>query len=408
MWTLIFICMMLLRMVSHALDNGLARTPPMGWMTWERFRCNTDCINDPDNCIGEKLIMQIADRMSEDGYLEAGYQYVTIDDCWMAKERDSKGRLQGDPDRFPNGIKALADYIHSKGLKFGIYGDIGTRTCKGYPGNQYYIPLDAATYASWGVDMLKLDCCYTGYDLVTGYEVMGFFLNQTGRPIMYSCSYPACIPSSTDFNVAAKICNTWRNANDLMDTWDTVYKVIQFYGNNTSHFAEVAGPGQWNDPDELIVGDYGMSLGQQQAQMGMWALMASPLFMSVDLRNIDEAAKEILLNPQVLAINQDPLGIQGRRLWTEAAPIGYVEGWLRPLSPKGKYAVGILNGSIYGELQHVNKTIKELGLTDNSGYNLTDVFTGQHYGPYQLTDRLLLQLRPTSLFLAVATPLSHK
>ena len=404
--TIIYI--FLLNMVAHALDNGLAKTPPMGWMTWERFRCNIDCVNDPENCISEKLIMQMADRMSEDGYLEAGYQYLAIDDCWMSKERDSKGRLQADPVRFPSGIKFLADYIHSKGLKFGIYGDIGTRTCKNYPGNQYYIPLDAETYASWGVDMLKLDCCFTGYNMVEGYEVMGFFLNKTGRPVLYSCSFPACMPQSTNFNVAAKLCNTWRNAVDLMDTWDRVYQVIQFYGNNTKHFAEVAGPGNWNDPDELIVGDYGMSQGQQQAQFGMWALMASPLFMSVDLRNIDVAAKDILLNQLVLDINQDPLGIQGKRVWRVPGPIGNVEGWLRPLSPKGKYAVGILNGSIYGEPQHINKTIKELGLKDESGYTLTDVFTLQQYGPYNLTDRLTIQIHPTNMFLAIAIPESHK
>ncbi|ESN90211.1 hypothetical protein HELRODRAFT_182708 [Helobdella robusta] len=143
-----------------ALDNGLTRTPPMGWLSWERFRCNVDCKNDPNNCISEKLFMDMADKMASGGYKKAGYEYVIIDDCWSEKKRDQNGRLQADKNRFPSGIKKLADYIHSKGLKFGIYGDFGTLTCGGYPGSIYYLEADANTFAEWGVDYFKMDGCY--------------------------------------------------------------------------------------------------------------------------------------------------------------------------------------------------------------------------------------------------------
>jgi len=142
--------------LSSALDNGLARTPPMGWLAWERFRCNTDCENDPHNCISERLFMQMADLVISDGYYDAGYRYINIDDCWLAHERDRRGKLQPDATRFPSGIKALGDYVHSKGLKFGIYEDYGNYTCAGYPGILGHLKEDADTFESWGVDYVKV------------------------------------------------------------------------------------------------------------------------------------------------------------------------------------------------------------------------------------------------------------
>ncbi|KAL2309143.1 hypothetical protein Nmel_005326, partial [Mimus melanotis] len=147
---------------SAALENGLARTPPMGWMSWERFRCNVDCQADPRNCISEQLFFEMADRLAEDGWRELGYEYINIDDCWSAKQRDAAGQLAPDPKRFPSGIKALADYVHARGLKLGIYGDLGVFTCGGYPGTMLeHVKQDAQTFAAWGVDMLKLDGCYS-------------------------------------------------------------------------------------------------------------------------------------------------------------------------------------------------------------------------------------------------------
>ncbi|XP_071126809.1 alpha-N-acetylgalactosaminidase-like [Mytilus edulis] len=406
MWSVFILCVLL--PFSIGLDNGLARTPPMGWMSWERFRCNIDCKNDPHNCISANLLMQMADRMAEDGYLEAGYEYLSVDDCWMAKERSQMGTLVTDPERFPNGMKAVIDYVHSRGLKFGIYGSVGNKTCKGYPGNKYHMARDAATYAEWGVDMLKFDCCNPGPNFVTGFEQMGMHLNKTGRPILYDCALAICMGPKVDYNLVKKYCNMWRNYEDVEDNWKYVFNIIEFYGKNDKNFLEIAGPGGWNDADQLIVGDFSLSAGQQQTQIGLWAIMASPLFMSVDLRNIDPIAKQLLLNKEVLAIHQDSLGIAGRRIWNIDDYAVKLESWLRPLSPKGRYAVGIFNKNVGGLLQTVNRTMSQLGLTDENGYTMKEIFTGISYGPYKLSDSLVIRIPPTNLFLAVATPVTEK
>ncbi|CAG5114833.1 unnamed protein product, partial [Candidula unifasciata] len=302
-----------------ALDNGLALTPPMGWLSWERFRCNVDCQNDPDNCISEKLYMKMADLMVSEGYRDAGYQYVNIDDCWPAKERDSNGRLVADPVRFPNGIQALARYVHSKGLKLGIYEDFGSKTCAGYPGSEFYLETDAKTFAEWEIDSLKFDGCNSDpADMPYGYPVMGRFLNMTGRPILFTCQWPGYMYGAglkPDYAAVRETCNQWRNYDDVQDSWGSVLDIIEHYGKDPGNFSAYAGPGGWNDPDELVVGDYGLSYYQQKAQFGMWALFASPLMMSLDLRSVDPAAKQLLLNKNIIAINQDPLGNQAVRLF---------------------------------------------------------------------------------------------
>ncbi|XP_043380509.1 alpha-N-acetylgalactosaminidase isoform X5 [Chelonia mydas] len=302
-----------------SLDNGLLRTPPMGWLPWERFRCNTDCKTDPGNCISENLIKSMADKMAEDGWKELGYKYVNLDDCWSAKERDSQGRLQPDPDRFPSGIKALADYVHSKGLKFGIYSDMGNYTCNGYPGTTLdTIDTDAKTFAEWEVDMLKLDGCYSNSSVkAIGYPKMSIALNKTGRPIAYSCSWPAYeggLPPKVNYTVLGEICNLWRNFGDIQDSWESVVNIIEWYGNNQDKLQPAAGPGRWNDPDMLIIGNFGLSYEQSKVQMALWAILAAPLFMSSDLRTISEDAKYILQNKLLIYINQDSLGIQGQRI----------------------------------------------------------------------------------------------
>lgn len=402
----VFLLVLLFDVVG-CLDNGVALTPPMGWMQWERFRCNLDCKNDPENCISEKLVMDIADRMERDGYRDVGYTYISLDDCWMSEERDSDGGLQPDKDRFPHGIKYLADYVHSKGLKLGIYLDMGLKTCKGYPGSKFYIQRDVQSLQEWGVDMLKVDCCSGGSDLIKGYEVMGFFLNQTGRPIVFSCSYPACIGNQfSDYMGVAKLCNSWRNAIDITDSWDRVYQVMQFYVLNTHNFARYSGPGHWNDPDELIVGDYSLSDGEERSQFGMWAMFAAPLFMSVDLRNIKPSSRNLLLNKRVIAINQDPLGVQAQIMWQHAwTDQGMVSGWARPLVKKGSYAIAILNGSSYGMPAPINATLQYFGLTNQDGYNITDAFDGLSLGPHKLTQPILLKLPAHDTFLGTVVPL---
>ncbi|XP_029985158.1 alpha-N-acetylgalactosaminidase-like [Sphaeramia orbicularis] len=319
---------------AFALDNGLMKTPPMGWLAWERFRCDIDCENDPKNCISENLFIDMADRLSEDGWRELGYVYVNIDDCWSSMKRDKDGRLQADPKRFPGGIHKLARYMHDRGLKLGIYGDMGTHTCGGYPGTPLdKIELDAQTFADWEVDMFKYDGCYSNAtEQEKGYPLMAKALNATGRPIGYSCSWPAYqggLPPKVNYTQLGEICNLWRNYGDIQDSWDSVLNIADWFFENQDVLVPAAGPGRWNDPDMLIIGDFGLSMDQSRAQMALWAIMAAPLFMSNDLRTISSGARAILQNKMIISINQDALGIQGRRIVKEKSGI---EVFLRPLS----------------------------------------------------------------------------
>ncbi|CAL1263604.1 unnamed protein product [Larinioides sclopetarius] len=305
--------------VLLALDNGLALTPPMGWLSWERFTCNTDCKNDPDNCISEKLYMEMADRMVADGYKDAGYEYINVDDCWMDMNRDSYNRLKPDPVRFSSGIKALADYVHSKGLKLGIYTDCGNKTCAGYPGSLGYFDVDAKTFAEWGIDMLKVDGCYAEPTVMDDlYPQITTALNQSGRPIVFSCSWPAYQVGAgidPDYTAIAKHCNLWRNFDDIEDSWESVLSIVDFYAAHQDELVSAAGPGHWNDPDMILGGNFGLSYDEAKAQLALWAIMASPLLMSNDLRSIEPKFKELLLNKDVIAVNQDSLGIMGKRIY---------------------------------------------------------------------------------------------
>ncbi|XP_070317904.1 alpha-galactosidase A isoform X3 [Odocoileus virginianus] len=300
------------------LDNGLAMTPTMGWLHWERFMCNVNCQEEPDSCISEKLFLQIAEIMASDGWKDVGYEYICIDDCWMAPERDSKGRLQADPKRFPGGIRRLANYVHSKGLKLGIYADVGNKTCAGFPGSFGYYDIDAQTFADWGVDLLKFDGCYCDsiQHLAEGYKQMSLALNRTGRSIVYSCEWPLYMwpifkPNYTEIR---EYCNHWRNFADIYDSWQSIRNTLDWTSSNQKIIVPVAGPGGWNDPDMLVIGNFGLSRDQQITQMALWAIMAAPLLMSNDLRHISPEAKALLQDKDVIAINQDRLGRQGYRL----------------------------------------------------------------------------------------------
>ncbi|XP_071951369.1 alpha-N-acetylgalactosaminidase-like isoform X1 [Antedon mediterranea] len=357
----------------HGLDNGLALTPPMGWMSWERFRCNIDCKNQPNDCIGEKLFMDMADRMVEDGFKDAGYEYVNIDDCWASKERDSAGKLQADPDRFPSGIKKLADYVHSRGLKLGIYNDFGTKTCGGYPGSLGHLEVDAKTFAEWGVDMLKMDGCYADVKTMPqGYPNMTKALNATGRPILFSCSWPDYERASKiqpDYKLIAKNCNIWRNYIDIQDSWDSVLKIIDYYAQEQDTLAAVSAPGSFNDPDMLIIGDFSLSVEQAKAQMAMWSILAAPMLMSNDLRTISPEFREILLNKEVIQINQDPSGKMGKRVMQS----GNVEVWSRELGFLDEYALAFLNRGTEGTPLNFTVQLKDLGLRPGI-YFLIEIF----------------------------------
>lgn len=383
--------------------NGLAQTPPMGWMAWERFRCDQDCKEDPENCISEKLFRDMADRLSEDGWRELGYEYVIIDDCWMSRLRDKDGRLQPDPDRFPAGIAHLADYVHNRGLKLGIYSDMGTLTCMGFPGTPLdKIELDAQTFASWGVDYLKFDGCYSNaLEQMLGYPLMSKALNATGRPMVYSCSWPVYIgslPPEVNYTLLGEICHLWRNYYDIQDSWDSVKYITDWFFNNQDYIQPAAGPGRWNDPDMLIIGNFGLSLEQSRTQMALWSIMAAPLIMSNDLRSLDNAARAILQNKAVISINQDPLGIQGRRILKEKSDI---EVFWRPLVDS---ASALVFRSRRADMPYrYHTSLDKLGY-DKGHYEVHDVFEGSKLEPLNSSEQFTVSINPSGVVMWYLRP----
>eukprot|EP00484_Ammonia_sp_Unknown_P017441 CAMPEP_0197035564 /NCGR_PEP_ID=MMETSP1384-20130603/13327_1 /TAXON_ID=29189 /ORGANISM="Ammonia sp." /LENGTH=421 /DNA_ID=CAMNT_0042465643 /DNA_START=10 /DNA_END=1275 /DNA_ORIENTATION=+ len=344
-----------------ALDNGLARTPPMGWLSWERFRCELDCTDYPDDCINEQLYMQMADRLANDGWKDVGYTQVNIDDCWSAMQRDNvTNELVPDPVRFPNGIIGVAKYVHSLGLKLGLYNDIGTKTCGGFPGIDGNYQLDANTFASWEIDMIKIDGCNGNVaDYYQTYPMFGAALNKTGRPMIYSCSWPAYISGhgetvppvdNTTLAEIAESCNLWRNYYDVQDSWDSVEKITSYWSRPYLNYSKdallnVAGPGQWNDPDMIIGGDNGLSLSEATTQFALWSIFAAPLLLSSDLRSIDPEFKALLQNQDIIAVNQDPMGKQGG--WIQK--VGNSETiWMRELTDDNSIAVVLQNTATAG------------------------------------------------------------
>lgn len=312
------------------LDNGVALTPPMGWCSWERFLCTTNCSKFPGQCINESLILEQADALVSGGYLAAGYNYVNIDDCWQSGSRDARGRLQPDPIRFPHGMKWLADQIHQRGLKFGMYTDYGSYTCGGYPGSPWETQqIDAEAFAEWGIDSLKVDGCHSNVSTMNdAYPRFGRFLNKTNRQIVYSCSWPDYLETAkipVNFTYIAENCNMWRMYRDIYAQWWIIADIIQWMGAHQAIIQPVAKPGAWNDADQLVIGDHhtweqkrppkvGLSVDEAVTTMAMWSIWASPLLMSNDLRNVSEADRRILLNREVIAVSQDRLGIQGTRI----------------------------------------------------------------------------------------------
>ena len=331
---------------SYALDNGVARTPPMGWNSWNKFACAG---------LNEKVVRDTADQMASNGMKDAGYQYVVIDDCWQVS-RDKAGNIVPDATKFPSGMKALADYIHSKGLKFGIYSDAGTMTCAKRPGSIGHEYQDAQQYADWGVDYLKEDWCSTlpGQNSESSYTLMRNALAATGRPIVFSiCEWGSTKP----WLWAGPVGNLWRSTGDIQDCWSCkkdwggngVVEII----DQLNGLEGFAGPGHWNDPDMLEVGNGGMTKEEYRTHFSMWAIFSAPLLAGNDISNMSADTKEILLNKEVIAIDQDPSGIQGHRV----KKTGSLEVWSKQLADGGR-AVALLNrgtapASITAEWQDV-------------------------------------------------------
>jgi len=314
----------LTRVAPPVLDNGVARTPPMGWNSWNHFGCD----------VSAQLIRETADAMAANGLRDAGYQYVVIDDCWQVA-RDARGRLVADSVRFPGGMKPLADYVHARGLKFGIYTDAGRRTCQGRPGTYGSEDLDARTFAEWGVDYVKEDWCYAeGLDAPTQYAKFHDALAKAGRPIVFSiCEWGSAAP----WEWGPATGNLWRTTGDIEDTWNSMLALLDISGQHAS----AARPGAWNDPDMLEVGNGGMTDDEYRAHFSLWAIMAAPLMAGNDVRALSPATRDILVNREVIAVDQDSLGVQGT-LVSERTP--ELQVWMKPLKDGGR-AVVLLNRS---------------------------------------------------------------
>jgi len=327
-------CFVLTQTITQAQKfQGLAQTPPMGWNSWNKFACN----------VSEDLIRQTADAMVSSGMKDAGYEYIVIDDCWQVS-RDSLGFIVADPKKFPSGIKALADYVHSKGLKFGIYSCAGNKTCGGRPAGRGHEYQDAISYAKWGVDYLKYDWCNTEKLNAEGaYTTMRDAIYEAGRPIVFSlCEWGDNKP----WLWADKVGHLWRTTGDIYNCFDCVedhgswksWGAMQILDKQDG-LRKYAGPGHWNDPDMLEVGN-GMRVNEERAHFTMWAMLAAPLISGNDLRNMNSETLSVLTNKEVIAVNQDSLGIQGFKYAVKDS----VETWLKPLK-NDEWAVVYLNRS---------------------------------------------------------------
>ncbi len=307
-------------------DNGLVRTPPMGWNSWNKFAGR----------VTAEDVRGMADAMASNGMKDAGYIYINIDDTWEG-ERDAQGNIQSNK-KFPD-MKALADYVHGKGLKLGIYSSPGPNTCAGYEGSYGHEAQDARTYAAWGIDYLKYDWCgarnlYSDEEMQAVYQKMGDALRASGRPIVYSlCQYGRDDVWKWGPAVGG---NLWRTTGDIRDSWASMSRI----GFGQNDLAPYASPGHYNDPDMLEIGNGGMTDEEYRTHMSLWSMLAAPLLAGNDLRDMSPAVAAILTNREVIAIDQDPAVHQGHR----ASQNGEREIWIRPLAD-GSTAVGLFNRS---------------------------------------------------------------
>ncbi|XP_028072884.1 alpha-galactosidase-like [Camellia sinensis] len=364
----------------NLLNNGLGRTPQMGWNSYNHFPCK----------LSDQLIRQTADAMVSTGLAALGYEYINLDDCWAELNRDSKGNLVPNATIFPSGMKTLADYVHSKGLKIGIYADAGTLTCdKRMPGSLGYEEHDANTFASWGIDYLKYDNCHNnGLTPQERYSTMSKALLKTGRPIFFSlCEWGQENPATW----AASIGNSWRTTGDIKDTW----KSMTSRADENDVWASYAGPGGWNDPDMLEVGNGGMSTEEYRSHFSIWALAKAPLIIGCDIRSMDSDTFQLLSNKEVIAVNQDKLGVQGKKVNKN----GDLEVWAGPLSGK-RVAVVLWNR---GES---NATItadwKDIGLKPSTVVDARDLW--KHSTTASIQDQLKAGVDAHACKMYILTP----
>lgn len=380
----ITVCLLITGAV-FAQNDTLAATPPMGWNSWNKFGCN----------VNEEIIRQMADAMVSSGMKDAGYQYIVIDDCWQV-ERDKDGNIVPDPKHFPSGMAAVADYVHSKGLKFGLYSDAGTKTCAGRPGSRGHEYQDARQYAAWHIDYLKYDWCNTStQDAPSTYALMREALNASGRPIVLSvCEWG----NSKPWLWGKGIGNLWRTTGDIMDKWDGKEKwslgmltILDLQDGLETY----AGPGHWNDPDMLEVGNGGMTDTEYRSHFSLWAILAAPLLAGNDLRDMRAGIRDILTNKEVIAVDQDPLGRQGRRVRKD----GDLEVWVKQMK-NGSRAVVLLNRAAteqritaaWEDLDypaHLTAVVRDLWLKHDLGR-----FSGKFSAPVLSHGVLMISVKP--------------
>ncbi len=379
--------------------DELARTPPMGWNSWNHYGCTID----------ETLIRRTADAMVANGMRDAGYVYVNIDDCWQG-ERDADGFLQPDPQRFPSGIKALADYVHARGFKLGIYSDAGAKTCGGRAGSQGHEYQDALQFARWEVDYLKYDWCNTGTGAAQrnpreAYATMRDALRAAGRPIVFSiCEWGDNRP----WEWAGEIGHLWRTTGDIVNCWScelghgswTSFGVLNILDKQAG-LRKYAGPGRWNDPDMMEVGNL-PTLAENRSHFALWAMLAAPLIAGTDVIGMKPEVAAILTNPRLVAIDQDPLGLQGFA-WVRTPEL---EIWARPLEGD-KWALAVLNRSdarrshtidFAGEplSDDLNQKFAKIG---ELHFRISDAWTGEDRGTTREPLAVTVGPRDTAVFL---------
>ncbi|MEU7176783.1 MULTISPECIES: NPCBM/NEW2 domain-containing protein [Streptomyces] len=342
------------------LPGGLAKTPPMGFNNWNSTHCRAE--------FNEEMVQGIADLFVAKGLKDAGYRYVNLDDCWALPARDAHGKLVPDPQRFPHGIKAVADYVHAKGLKFGIYTSAGTKTCSavGLPGALGHESSDAQQFADWGVDYLKYDNCNNqGVDARQRYRTMRDALQATGRPIVYSiCEWGENKP----WEWASDVGHLWRTTGDIGDNWPSMLAILK----QNLPLAPHAGPGHWNDPDMLEVGNGGMTDIEYRSHFSLWSMMSAPLLIGSDLRKASPATFEILDNKDVIALDQDALGKQATVHTSESGRWTVVKQLAN-----GDRAVALFNET--DQPQRITTTATDIGLPRAAGYRLRDLWQHRDY-----------------------------
>ncbi|HWI94000.1 MAG TPA: glycoside hydrolase family 27 protein [Flavisolibacter sp.] len=371
------ICASTVQLFAQKFEN-LAPTPPMGWNSWNTFQTN----------INEELVKGIADVMVASGMKDAGYTYIVLDDGWMTMERDAKtGDLIPDPKKFPNGLKPVIEYVHSKGLKFGLYNCAGTKTCAGYPGTRGYEYQDARFYASLNIDYLKFDWCNTeGINAKEAYTTMSKALKTAGRAIVFSlCEWG----NNKPWFWAEPVGQLWRTTGDITAQFDGIKDYGNWHANGVMTIVDMqdtlrkyAGPNHWNDPDMLEVGN-GLTAAENRSHFSLWAMLAAPLMAGNDIRKMDENTRTVLTNKDVIAVNQDASGIQGFRYNNNDS----MQIWFKPLI-NGEWAMCVVNRSAIAksfefnwQTEIVNDELSKRGLhADAIAYKLRDLWTKKDIG----------------------------